>query len=247
MTNLYGKRYPPAVANALSAAYRVSTNIQYEHCWKNFQQWLRNNPTRRICKSNILLYLTELASVRHLSPKTILVYRNALKLPLLYGFAIRTTDREFSLLARGQFLSNPPRKRIVPVWNPNKVLSMLEQPEYLNHRATPSRLLMKTLFLTALASGNRVSEIAAFSRVATTILPGANKAILAVRPGFLYKNQTIDNTPPNVVIKALFNPDKTPHRLCPVDALRHWLDMTADWNSDALFLNYKSKKPMNRA
>ena len=129
----------------------------------------------------------------------------------------------FSLLARSQFLQNPPPKKLIPAWNPNKVLSMLEQPEFLNHRATPHRLLMKTLFLVALATGNRVSEIAAFTRVGSKILPGSKKAIIAVRPGFLYKNQTLDRSPPNIVIKALLDQNLSPNRLCPVDSLRCWL------------------------
>ena len=196
LQNLYSRKYEAPVALALSNAHRGSTRGQYEHCWKDFQRWLSSNPSKTITKGSVLLYLTELAQTRGLSPKTVLVYRNALKLPLLHGFNINTSDREFSLLARSQFLQNPPPKKLIPAWNPNKVLSMLEQPEFLNHRATPHRLLMKTLFLVALATGNRVSEIAAFTRVGSKILPGSKKAIIAVQPGFLYKNQTLDRSPP---------------------------------------------------
>ena len=190
LKDLYSLSYEAPVALALSNAHRGSTRDQYEHCWKDFQHWLTSNPTKPISKDSVLLYLNHLAQTRKLSPKTVLVYRNALKLPLLHGFNIDTSDREFSLLARSQFLQNPPPKKLIPAWNPNKVLSMLEQPEFLNHRATSHRLLMKTLFLVALATGNRVSEIAAFTRVGSKnkILPGSKKAIIAVRPGFLYKN-----------------------------------------------------------
>ena len=126
------------------------------------------------------------------------MYRNALKLPLLNGFYVDTSDREFSLLARSQFLQNPPPKKLIPAWNPNKVLSMLEQPEFLNHQATPHRLLMKSPFLVALATGNRVSEIAAFTRVGSKILPGSKKAVIAVRPGFLYKTKPWTAHPPTL-------------------------------------------------
>ena len=159
---------------------------------------------------------------------------------------MNTSDREFSLLAKSKFLQNPPPKSIIPAWNPNKVLSMVEQPEYGNHRATPSRLLMKTLFLIALASGNRVSEIAAFTRVGSSILPWSKKAILDVQPDFLDKNQTMDRSPPNILIKALLNKDHTTHRLWLVDALRCWLAMSDPWNIDYVFINPKSRKKMNR-
>jgi len=246
LTELYTGLYHPSVAHALAAAHRASTSSQYEHCWKDFQQWLRDNGTATINKASILLYLSQLASLRHLSRKTILVYRNALKLPLLYGFGINTNDREFSLLARGQFLRNPPPRRIVPAWDPSRVLFMLEQPQCSNHKATPPHLLMNTLFLTALACGNRVSGMAAFSRAATAILPGARKARLAVRPNFLYKNQTLTHSKPNIILTALTNTDRSPHCLCPVDALKHWLQLTANWGSDAVFVNPKSKRAMNK-
>ena len=246
LQNLYSRKYEAPVALALSNAHRGSTRDQYEHCWKDFQRWLTSNPSKPIAKGPVLLYLTHLAQTRGLSPKTVLVYRNALKLPLLHGFNINTSDREFSLLARSQFLQNPPPKKLIPAWNPNKVLSMLEQPEFLNHRATPHRLLMKTLFLVALATGNRVSEIAAFTRVGSKILPGSKKAIIAVRPGFLYKNQTLDRSPPNIVIKALLDQNLSPNRLCPVDSLRCWLALSDTWGVDAIFANPKSHKKMNR-
>ena len=246
LQNLYSRKYEAPVALALSNAHRGSTRDQYEHCWKDFQRWLSSNPSKPIAKGSVLLYLTELAQTRGLSPKTVLVYRNALKLPLLHGFNINTSDREFSLLARSQFLQNPPPKKLIPAWNPNKVLSMLEQPEFLNHRATPHRLLMKTLFLVALATGNRVSEITAFTRVGSKILPGSKKAIIAVRPGFLYKNQTLDRSPPNIVIKALLDQNLSPNRLCPVDSLRCWLALSDTWGVDAIFVNPKSHKKMNR-
>ena len=246
LQNLYSRKYEAPVALALSNAHRGSTRDQYEHCWKDFQRWLTSNPSKPIAKGPVLLYLTQLAQTRGLSPKTVLVYRNALKLPLLHGFNINTSDREFSLLARSQFLQNPPPKKLIPAWNPNKVLSMLEQPEFLNHRATPHRLLMKTLFLVALATGNRVSEIAAFTRVGSKILPGSKKAIIAVRPGFLYKNQTLDRSPPNIVIKALLDQNLSPNRLCPVDSLRCWLALSDTWGVDAIFANPKSHKKMNR-
>ena len=173
------------------------------------------------------------------------MYRNALQLPLLHGFNISTKDHEFSLIARSQFIENPPQRRIIPNWKLSKVLSLLEQPQFENNKASPNNLLLKSLFLVALATGNRVSEIAAMSRVATSFSPNFTAVAIPVKPGFLYKNQSLYKTPPNITIKALFREDKSHHRLCPVDALRHWLRRSQSWGSDAIFINPKSKKPMN--
>ena len=111
LKDLYSLRHEAPVALALSNAHRGSTRDQYEHCWKDFQRWLISNPTKPISKGSVLLYLNHLAQTRELSPKTVLVYRNAPKLPLLHGFNVDTSDREFSLLARSQFLQNPPPLR----------------------------------------------------------------------------------------------------------------------------------------
>ena len=247
LSTYFSEHFGAVVAESLIQTHRGSKRSQYEHCWKKFQEWLTANPDRLITKASVLLYLTNLANIHKLSPKTILVHRNALASPLLNGFSINTSDQEFSMLARAQFNQNPPPKRIVPSWNPNKVLSMFEQPRYKNSRSTPGRLLSKTLFLVALASGNRVSELAAFSRSGTNILPGSKVARIAVSPGLLYKNESATRAPDAIMIRSLLTPDGSPHTLCPVDALRHWLLLSDPWGEDAIFVHNISKKKLNRA
>ena len=173
------------------------------------------------------------------------MYRNALHLPLLHGFNINTKDDEFSLLERAQFLRNPPRQRILPTWKPNKVLSMLEQPQFRTQTANFKNLLMKALFLTALATGNRVSELAALSRASILVSPKKSQITLPVRPGFLYESQSISRTPPNIVVETL-REGSSHHRLYPVDALLHWIVLTKDWGSDSVFISPISKKTMKR-
>ena len=243
---IFGQKYPKQVATALTQATRASTNSQYEYCWKDFQSWLSQHEDLPLAKETILQYLLELGSNRALSPKTILVYRNALRLPLLHGFGINTSDEEFSMLAKSQFHSNPPPQRVIPTWKPNKVLSMFEQPQFATSSCTVGNLHLKTLFLIALASGSRVSEIAAMSRGAIAFAVDNSQVVIPVRPGFIYKNQSLYRTPPNIVIPALLNDDGSHHRLCPVLALQRWLRLSSTWGSDAVFLNPKSKRPMNR-
>ena len=155
----------------VATTHRSSTASQYEHSWKDFQLWLQDRPDSPISKKLVLQYLHHLAHNRQLNPKTTQVYCNALHLPLLHGFRINTKDQEFSLLARALFIQNPPRRRNVPTWNTNKVLSMLEQPQFELHRMSTHFLLMKTLFLITLATGNRVSELAAMTRIAILFTP----------------------------------------------------------------------------
>lgn len=246
LTKIFKQRFPSPVVQSLISSTRSSTNSQYETCWKHFQSWLARQVKPKVSKGTILLYLQELSSSRHLNPKTILVYRNSLHLPLLYGFHISTKDREFSLLARSQFIANPPQQRFVPTWNPSAVLSMLEQPRFDVQSSSPADLLSKTLFLTALATGNRVSELAAMSRHSSSFVINDTQVVIPIRPGFLYKNQSMARTPPNIVIPALLHPNKSHHALCPVKALKRWLQVSAPWGSDSIFVNPHSKRPMNR-
>ena len=231
---------------SLIASTRASTGAQYKSCWKHFQDWLSSHASTSISKGSIYLYLLELSSSRNLNPKTILVYRNALHLPLLHGFHISTKDKEFSMLASHHFISNPPRQRLIPNWDPSKVLSMLKSSEYDILLTTTHKLFSKTLFLVALATGNRTAEIAAFSRHSLTFSPSNDRVTIPVRLGFLYKYQSLARTPPNVVIPALRQPDGSHHPLCPVASLRAWLSASSEGTSDAVFINPTSLKPMNR-
>ena len=245
LKKVFSSTYPTPVAEALIKAHRSSTSAQYEHCWRNFQSWLSSASNSPIAKGTILEYLVHLADSRGLNPKTVLVYRNALHLPLLHGFKINTKDQEFSLVARSQFITNPPRQKLIPHWKPNRVLSMLEQPRFVTSKASPINLMMKTLFLVALATGNRVSELAAMSRGSISFGADRSRVTIPVKPGFLYKNQSVARAPPNITFPCLYNDDGSHHRLCPVSALHRSLQIPDPWGHDAVFINPQSKKPMN--
>lgn len=246
LTKLLSELYHPSLADPLIKSLRKSTNAQYESCWKTFQSWLSSQDSQLVSKQSILLYLLYLSQVKHLNPKTILVHRNALHLPLLYGFNISTTDKEFSMLARSQFIENPPKQRFIPQWDPHKVLNLLKTRRFDIATCSKEDLFSKTLFLVALATGNRVSELSAMSRVALTFSQDMSQVVIPIRPGFLYKNQTMQRTPPNILIDALGTDKGKRHSLCPVRALRKWLQVTEHEGSESVFINPRSKKPLNR-
>ena len=108
LTKAFEARLPQQVAQSHTEAHRSSTRSQYETCWKSFQQWLHQQPAGAVSKGLILFFLHFLSTSKSLNPKTVLVYRNALHLSLLHGFNINTQDGEFALLARSQFIRNPP-------------------------------------------------------------------------------------------------------------------------------------------
>ena len=104
----------------------------------------------------------------------------------------------------------------------------------------PTNLLLKTLFLTALASGNRASELAAIIRNGLTT--NLNKAFLPTKPEFLFENQNINHPrPPDITFPGLGNN----HSLCPVTAIKIYMSRTQNLpQEDSLFIHPKSSKPL---
>ncbi|KAK3890487.1 hypothetical protein Pcinc_005567 [Petrolisthes cinctipes] len=173
------------IASHLSAAYRASTTRQAQSNWKVFQQWLPADISD-ITENVILRFLIYLDEVKKLSPHTIMNYRNALALPLQLSFGINMSHRSFSLLAKSQFLRRPPPAKKVPTWSIDTALVTFSRPEFNPPEASTEKLLLKALFLTALATANRASELASTIREGITVTNG--QATLPVQRSFLFKN-----------------------------------------------------------
>ena len=94
------------------------------------------------------------------------------------------------------------------------------------------------MFLTALACGNRVSGIAALD-VTGALAQDLYHLTLAVKPGFMFKNQKMNRSPPNIRIAAL---ESSP-TICPVQAIKAWVQRMK-WKDGSLFVNTKSRKPL---
>ena len=229
----------PPYRKKLVTAYRSSTDRQAQSNWKSFRDWLPEHIST-ITTQTVIEFLMHLEDVKHLNPRTILNYRSRLRLPFQLAFNIDFESEVFSLLARNQFLTNPPQRKKIPEWSVDKVLDLLSTAEFDLRSASPEHLLIKTLFLTALASGNRVSELAATSRQGLDF--SDNKVALPTRPDFLFKNQSIKNPlPPAIQFPALGHNNS----LCPVAALRNYVAKTSHLpHQGVLFINPTSGKPL---
>ena len=96
-------------------------------------------------------------------------------------------------------------------------------------------LLLKTLCLIALATGNHCLELAHLSRRALVDL------WLPVMPGFLFKNQMAHRCPPPISFPSLPN-----SRVCPVATIRTFLHHSATWyHNDFVFINPDSHASMD--
>ena len=140
------------------------------------------------------------------------------------------------MLAKAAFRRKPPTTRVVPSWSLDDALEVLAKiPQ---ERLGPREIFYKALFLTAVASSNRSSELAAIDRGRIELRQCS--IVLPVRPGFIFKNQGQFHAPSLIEI-----PDLPGSPLCPVQALRSYLDATQGKSETSLFLHPASFKPLN--
>ena len=130
----------------------------------------------------------------------------------------------------------PKGRRGVPSWNLSLVLHQLTKPPFEPLRKVSLKhLTFKTVFLLALGSGKRRSEIHAWVNRNIRHQSDWAKVSLSPSPCFLSKNQLAQEGPESVapvVIPALAltldSSLKEDRSLCPVRALRYYLDKTKD-------------------
>ena len=96
---------------------------------------------------------------------------------------------------------------------------------------------MVLLFLLALATGARGSELHAVLRGDDNLVFSGDGVSLYPNPNFLAKNEDPQNRRNPIFISSLFEESGAPHPLCPVHKLRQYLQATATSSSMKLFLD----------
>ena len=218
------------------AALRPSSTRQYQSHWKAFQSFLKLKGLRDVSESVVLDFLSFLAHDRGRSSATLSTHLAALADPLKYGWGLVLDRRSVTLLKRGLFHQNPPPRRPGPFWSLEKVLRFLQGDQFGSDAAGP-RLLQKALFLVALATGFRASQLRALTRFPqwTTFSRDGSAVSLSLSPKVLGKNERQDHRLQPVVVPAWSAGDAA-HPLCPVSALRCYLDASEPWACDLQFL-----------
>lgn len=239
------QKYTEEVAQDLIGAYRKSSQRQHEVAWRRLQSWLVNTDGM-VDKSLMLRFFRDIFHTDRLQPSTVLAYRASLAYPMQVGFSFSLRDEEFSLLAKSQFLNRPPTQHIFPAWDLNKVLNLLQSDQYAYGSADRNRVLNKGLFILALASGGRVSELSAFFKPGVCFSRDSSRVTIPVRPGFLFKNQRLKRAPPNLELTALVDEEGLSHALCPLRALTHVINLPTTQESTAVFA-FLSGRPLSRA
>ena len=219
--------------------------------WTIFTKWcvsnqvdFRSPPVKSV--ADFLMYLFE---DKKLQPSTIDGYRSAIADKLGNTTVNISKDDNLTRLLESFHRDSPKGRRGIPTWNLSLVLHQLTKAPFEPLReASLKHLTFKTVFLLALGSGKRRSEIHAWQHKNIRHQSDWSKVSLFPSPSFLSKNHLAKEGPESVapvVIPALApildKSLKSDRSLCPVRALRYYLDRTSDLrqHKELVFVSFK--------
>ena len=230
------------VATRIEAPQRRSTRAIYESKWSVFVRWCEEHKVdfRSPSIKQIADFLLYLFQEKHLQPSTIDGYRTAISDKIGNGRVNIGKDENLTRPLDSFHRDKPKGRRGVPSWNLSLVLHQLTKPPFEPLRkASLKHLTFKTVFLLALGSGKRRSEIHAWVHRNIRHQEDWSNVSLYPSPSFISKNHLAKEGPgcvAPVIIPALaptldksLKEDRT---LCPVRSLRYYLDKTKDLRSD---------------
>ena len=248
---LQDQGFSAEVAERIAAPQRPSTRTVYKAKWSLFEKWCRENSVdfstpsvKQI--SDFFMYLYQDLN-RH--PLTIDGYRTAI-VDTLGPTAQHIAHNEDLHRLLSSFHRDLPKSfRNLPKWNLSVVLNELTKAPFEPMKDTDLKhLTFKTAFLPALASGKRHSEIHAWVANKVSNLGQLEKVALFPSSDFIAKNQLAREGSQSVspvtipalttIVDRQFKKDRT---LCPVRALRYYLDRTKDLigSRSLLFISFK--------
>ena len=144
-------------------------------------------------------------------------------------------------LLRSFFLSRPPSRTLVSSWSLPAILRALAKPPFEPlARASFHHLTVKTVFLIAIASGQRRSSLHALTLEPGHIRWESAGVRLMPRAGFLAKNQTASSETVQIFLPSLSSHSSVMQDKlwCPVRALKWYVDRSSSLRtSPGLFIS----------
>ena len=240
------------VIGLIDSSRRVSTHTVYGHYWGRWLVWSDSHSVDPVRPTDVQLanFLAFLFVREQLALSTVKGYRSAINATIAQlGGGVQDVSHNPHLLRdliRGATLRAARVPRRTPSWDLVQVLASLRAAPYEPlSRASLKCLSFKTAFLLTLASGRRGSEVHALSGLSSDIAFERDGSVaLNFLPEFLAKNQLPGSASPTLLIPALtriLGPDDADRLLCPVRALKFYLDRTQPLRSQThrrLFISY---------
>ena len=249
-TALQQRGFTAEVADRIAAPQRLSTRAIYTSKWSVFQRWCMEQQVDFGSPSigDICNFFWYLFHDLNRCPSTIEGYRTAIADTLGNSDLNIGSNTDIARLITSFYRDKPKKSRPLPKWDLALVLHKLTQPPFEPQEECTLKLTTwKTVFLLALASGKRRSKIHAWTHDGTLCLGNWEQVQLTPSPSFIAKNQLAKEGPhivSPVIIPALKSDQDSRNLdilLCPVRALKHYLDRTKDSRTGRhlLFISYK--------
>ena len=186
------------VATRIEAPQRRSTRAIYKSKWSVFVRWCEEHKVdfRSPSIKQIADFLLYLFQEKHLQPSTIDGCRTAISDKIGNGQVNIGKDENLTRLLDSFHRDKPKGRRGVPSWNLSLVLHQLTKPPFEPLRkASLKHLTFKTVFLLALGSGKRRSEIHAWVHRNIRHQEDWSNVSLYPSPSFISKNHLAKEGP----------------------------------------------------
>ena len=239
------------VIDLVDHAHRPGTKKVYKARWISWCNWCRKNDVAANSPSHIDLanYLAYLTKVKRLSASAVKGHRAAINTTLRQmGLPSFSDDPLLKDVVKGVALKEARCPKRFPAWDVFLVLQCLRLTPFEPIDICELRFLTyKTVFLIALASGRRCSEVHA---LAYSGLAREQDGSISIRflPEFLAKNQPSSVKAKPILIRRLASllcPDDEDITLCPVRALNMYIKRTKFLRTPAkrrLFVSFREDK-----
>ncbi|KAL0188183.1 hypothetical protein M9458_015282, partial [Cirrhinus mrigala] len=230
-----------------------STRHLYGLKWKVFANWCASRHEDPIsCDIPAVLTFLQERLDAGVSPSTLKVYVAAIAAShnMLEGRSVGKHPL-VSRFLRGASRLNPSRPRQMPVWDLSLVLRALSGPPFEPAESSDMKVLsFKTALLLALACGKRVGDLHALSVSSACMQFGPNDCMVrpTPRPGYTPKVLSTPFRAQVITIQAFCSsePDteavSRKYALCPVRALRAYVNRTSQFRTSELFVCFAGAK-----
>ena len=225
------------VISLVEQAHRPGTKKLYDARWSAWYRWCmeQNINPRKPSRVQFANYLAFLANTKKLSASTVKGHRASISTTIKQlGGHDFSEDTLLKDLVKGVSLQEARSPKLFPAWDLKLVLDILRSEPYEPIRSCAlDKLTFKTVFLISLASGRRCSEVHALHFHSLAWETDGSVSLRFI-PGFLAKNQPLDQCSPPIVIKALapiLCPDDIDRFLCPIRCLKSYIKRTSHLRS----------------
>ena len=243
------KQFSSKVSKYMEQSIRSSTRRLYSVRWEIFSSWCAERQISPTSASvgNVADFFVYLHSVKKCKVATIIGYRSAISSKHKgWGGRSVSTNGDLSKLIKGIFNSNPILKPLLPNWDLPSVLWRLCDPPFEPLLSCDVKILTwKTVFLIALATASRVSELHALSVKDGNLRYERHGIRLLPNLQFLSKTQRLNNPWIPIFIPSFHNfaTEARDLLLCPYRALKMYIKRTEsqrkEIDSDSLFITYQ--------